>query len=119
AVARRSVILFERQDCGGTIMFKRTLTAAALGALLAASAFAQTSPPTHAAPPAPETKFVPIPSGQNTETLLDQSTGKANRPIFLQAQDANDWRGSKLIGASVYGPDNASIGEISDVLVAK
>jgi len=36
---------------------------------------------------------------------------------FLQSQGAGDWRGSKLIGASVYGPDNSSIGEISDVLI--
>lgn len=31
---------------------------------------------------------------------------------------AGGWRGSKLIGASVYGPDNASIGEIGDMLIA-
>jgi len=36
---------------------------------------------------------------------------------FVQAQSAGDWRGTKLIGASVYGPDNSSIGEISDVLI--
>ena len=34
-----------------------------------------------------------------------------------RSQHATDWRGSKLIGAIVYGPDNASIGEISDVLI--
>ena len=36
---------------------------------------------------------------------------------FVQGDRAGDWRGTKLIGASVYGPDNASIGEISDVLI--
>jgi sporulation protein YlmC with PRC-barrel domain len=37
---------------------------------------------------------------------------------FVQTQNVGgDWRGTKLIGASVYGPDNASIGEISDVLI--
>ena len=30
----------------------------------------------------------------------------------------NEWRGSKLIGTSVYGPDNKSIGKIDDVIVA-
>ena len=39
------------------------------------------------------------------------------QPGFLQQQNANDWRGSKLIGASVYGQNNASIGDISDVLI--
>ena len=37
---------------------------------------------------------------------------------FVQNRNAGEWRGSKLIGASVYGPDNASIGEVSDVLIA-
>jgi sporulation protein YlmC with PRC-barrel domain len=36
---------------------------------------------------------------------------------FLQGEEANGWRASKLIGASVYGPDNASIGEIAEVLI--
>ncbi len=35
----------------------------------------------------------------------------------MQNQGEHEWRGSKLIGASVYGPDNASIGEITDVLI--
>ena len=37
---------------------------------------------------------------------------------FVQQQGQNEWRGSKLIGASVYGPDNKSIGSIDDVIVA-
>ena len=37
---------------------------------------------------------------------------------FVQGGNVGAWRASKLIGASVYGPDNASIGEISDVLIA-
>ena len=37
---------------------------------------------------------------------------------FVQQQSQNEWRGSKLIGANVYGPDNKSIGEINDVIVA-
>lgn len=38
---------------------------------------------------------------------------------FVQSQDPGDWRGSRLIGAIVYGTDNASIGEITDVLIAQ
>jgi len=79
-------------------MIKRTLTAAALAAVLAAPAFAQT----------------PM-SNANSSAKNVTTNGQAG---FVQQQNASDWRGSKLIGASVYGPDNASIGEISDVLIA-
>ncbi len=73
-------------------MMKRTLTAATLAVILAVPAFAQ------------------APASKTGET-----SGQA---AFLQKESAGDWRGTKLIGASVYGPDNASIGEISDVLIA-
>lgn len=46
------------------------------------------------------------------------NTAQQNASAFVQGGSAGSWRGSKLIGASVYGPDNASIGEISDVLIA-
>jgi sporulation protein YlmC with PRC-barrel domain len=72
-------------------MLKHSLTAAALAIALATPAFAQ------APGLAPGSK---------------SSTEK-----FVQKQQATDWRGSKLIGATVYGSDNASIGEISDVLI--
>jgi hypothetical protein len=36
---------------------------------------------------------------------------------FIDKQQASDWRGSKVIGSTVYGPDNASIGEVNDVLL--
>jgi sporulation protein YlmC with PRC-barrel domain len=60
------------------------------------------------------------------------STPSANRPRakaapaqtsgnaqigFLQQQDQGQWRSSKLVGASVYGPDNKSIGSIDDLIV--
>ncbi|MDO8875603.1 MAG: PRC-barrel domain-containing protein [Pseudolabrys sp.] len=37
---------------------------------------------------------------------------------FVQSQQASDWRGSKLIGATVYGSDNSSIGEVNDLVLA-
>ena len=36
----------------------------------------------------------------------------------MQSQQATDWRSSKLIGATVYGSDNSSIGEINDIVLA-
>jgi hypothetical protein len=70
-------------------MPKPTVIAAALAAVLAMPALAQTSPP-----PKP-------PSTQG----------------FVASKDAGGWRGTKLIGSSIYGPDNTSVGEITDVLV--
>jgi opacity protein-like surface antigen len=78
------------------VMLKHTLTAVALAAALATPAFAQMSKP-DAAPSS-------MPSAAQHEN-------------FVQSQHATDWRSSKLVGASVYGPDNASIGEVSDVLI--
>ncbi|WP_245434275.1 PRC-barrel domain-containing protein [Pseudolabrys taiwanensis] len=83
-------------------MIKQTMTAAALVTMLAAPSFAQ-QPSTHAAPSA-------------TPGAAATHNGAA-KPGFVQNQAPQDWRGSKLVGASVYGPDNQSIGEISDVIV--
>ena len=76
-------------------MLKHTITVAALALALATPAFAQQNSPQNSSPRA-----------------ADQKAG------FVPGQNGDEWRGSKLIGASVYGPDNASIGEISDVLIA-
>jgi sporulation protein YlmC with PRC-barrel domain len=87
-------------------MMKHTLTAAALVAVLATPAFAQMNPSdTNNKKPdiAAERSMPPL---SNT----DQGT-------FIQTQHATDWRGSKLIGATIYGPDNASIGNVNDVLL--
>lgn len=84
-------------------MMKRTLTAAALAAILAAPAFAQMNKPDPASKPATES------------SMPNQSP--AEQTAFVQNQHATDWRGSRLIGAMVYGPDNASIGAINDVLI--
>lgn len=78
-------------------MMKRTLTAAALAVVLAVPAYAQTTTPAPGAAPA---------------ATMDAGPGG-----FVQTQASTDWLGSKLIGASVYGPDNASIGEINDVVI--
>jgi sporulation protein YlmC with PRC-barrel domain len=102
--ARRFVLRLSLQSQkGGTIMMKRVLTATALAAVLAAPAFAQQ----------------PMGKSDTKADTVHQSS--ANMPAnagFVQQQSQNEWRGSKLIGANVYGPDNKSIGEINDVIVA-
>ncbi len=86
-------------------MIKHTLTAAALAVVLATPAFAQTAKPDTMAAPATSAATMP-------------STGTTDQVAFVQSQDSTDWRGTKLIGATVYGPDNKSIGDINDVLIA-
>jgi sporulation protein YlmC with PRC-barrel domain len=74
-------------------MFKQLITGAALGALLLTPAMAQTT----------------------TEQPTATQTPSASS--FLQQQTPNEWPVSKLAGAKVMGPDNKSIGDISDLLV--
>jgi len=81
-------------------MIKHTLTAAALAVTLAMPSFAQQ----------------PAGSPPATPGAMPQQSS-TQKPGFVQSQSPQEWRGSKLIGASVYGPDNQSIGEVSDVIV--
>lgn len=81
-------------------MMKRILTTAALVAFLAAPAFAQSA----------DTK-TPAPSAGMPAMSAPAKDG------FVKDQHATDWRASKVIGATVCGPDNASIGEVNDVLI--
>jgi hypothetical protein len=75
------------------------ITATALATVLVVPAFAQQPP---------------VNSGTAPSSAQQNS---AQSPGFVQKQSSNDWRGTKLIGSSVYGPDNSSIGEISDVII--
>jgi hypothetical protein len=56
------------------------------------------------------------PSSGPSAGAVTQSQQKGAKPGFVQNQSPQEWRGSKLVGASVYGPDNQSIGEISDLI---
>jgi len=90
-------------------MLKQVFTATALAALIASPAFAQ-SPPPPSSSATPPTSAAPAPGS---------SAGSAsmNKDAFLQDQSSSDWRASKLIGTNVYGPDNAKIGDVSEVLL--
>ena len=86
-------------------MLKHTLTAAALVAILASPGFAQVKKP--------DTRGKPDIVAQSSIPALS----KVEHQSFVKNQHATDWRGSKLIGAIVYGPDNASIGSINELLI--
>ena len=66
-------------------------------ALITAPALAQTNPAPNANQPAGRTQ--------------------ANPGQFLTQESPDQWRGSKLVGLSVYGPNNERIGDINEVLV--
>jgi len=88
-----SFVIFGRQ-----IMLKHALKhtlTAALALFLASPVFAQAQSPSTPTDP----------------SKVDQHDG------FVEAQHATDWRSSKLIGTTVYGADNASIGEINELLI--
>jgi hypothetical protein len=95
-------------------MMKHTLTAAALAVALATPAFAHTSAPSTSAPSA----VTPSQSDIQKTTNPDLSSTTASDANFISTQQSTDWRGSKLIGATIYGSDNASIGEVNDLVLA-
>ena len=113
------------------MIFRHTLTAAALATVLASPAFAQQKPDTMTKPDAAQSQPMksdameksqtqPMAKPDAAQTVQEQGvklTTATDKETFVQAQHATDWRGSKVIGATVYGPDNASIGDVNDVLV--
>ena len=79
-------------------MMKRVLTTTALAAVLTMPAFAQQ----------------PAPQPGTTNQPAASTPANAG---FVQKQNDDEWRGSKLIGTGVYGPDDKSIGSIDDVII--
>ena len=69
-----------------------------LGTALSAPAFAQETSPS-ASPP------------------MSTSSASSAGAQFLTQMDANEWRGSKLVGVDIYGSDNSKIGDINEVIV--
>src|SRR5215213_11042961 len=66
-------------------------------ALISAPALAQTNPAPNTSQPAARTQ--------------------TNQGQFLTQESADQWRGSKLVGLTAYGPNNERIGDINEVLV--
>ncbi len=80
-------------------MLKKLMISAAVAALTLSSAFAQASPP--ASPPE------------------HSAPGAASSPKFVPAQGTDKWVFSKFKGTQVIGPDNVSIGSVTDILFDK
>ena len=87
-------------------MLNRLATMTALAALAIAPALAQQStPPSPSSPPAAQQPAQPA-----APTMTE---------MFIDAQTADQWLASKLIGASVTGTTNERIGSINDLLLDK
>ena len=53
-----------------------------------------------------------------TTPLAATAAENAAQGISLGQQSPDQWRASKLIGVPIYGPDNKSVGKITDVLMS-
>ncbi len=90
-------------------MIKHTLSAVSVAALMLSPAFAQSAPPKSADPARPAQMSPSQPATTAPST--------ASPTQFLNRQAMSEWRGSVLIGTSVIGADNKSIGEINDLVL--
>jgi len=90
-----------------------------MAACLVATAF-MTLPVLAQTTTAPSTP-APAPSASPPATTAPSSPAAMPRSAaagqFLTQQEADQWRGSKLVGLNVYGSDNEKIGDINEVLV--
>jgi sporulation protein YlmC with PRC-barrel domain len=93
-------------------MITRSLAlAVVMGSLAASPALAQSEQPQTGTPntSAPATKpAAPVAVPTNTSDAK-----------FIPSAQAGDWRASKIVGVNIYGADNKSIGEVSDVVISK
>ncbi len=93
------------------------MAATALVAMMAGPALAQTSapattPPATTTPPAATAPTAPAtPSTPSTAATAPGGS-------FLDAQQSDQWLASKLIGTTVRGGGDESLGEVSDVVLA-
>jgi len=83
-------------------MLKKLMISAAVSALMVSGAMAQAEKPKAEAPKAEAPKAAPVDAAK-----------------FIQAQSAEQWVFSKFKGTDVLGPDNAHIGNVSDMLFDK
>lgn len=106
-------------------MKSKLLCAVAMPALLAvgaATAFAQTNPPSPSPAPAapaenmPSTSPSPAPSPEPSATVPAPSSERS-AGTFSANQAADEWRSSKLVGLGVYNKADEKVGDINDLIL--
>lgn len=83
-------------------MLKKLMITTALSTMMIGAAAAQT-------PPSPNATTAPSAT----------TTAPAGDAKFINAQSGDQWLSSSFIGADVVGPDDAKIGDVSDILFEK
>lgn len=87
---------------------KKMLAATMLAGFLAAGpAFAQDAATPAQAPAATTDMNAPA----------ETSAATATAPRFITAQASDDWLASKLIGSTVYGSGDETVGDVNDVVI--
>jgi hypothetical protein len=89
-------------------MLKTLLITTTISAVVISSAIAQSQTPTTPAP----TEQSAAPKDQSRA----KDSASASEAKFVPSQNADQWVFTKFKGSDVVGPDNASIGSVSDLL---
>ncbi len=114
-------------------MINKVLAFGALSAILAVPAVSQAAPMDKSNTEMQQHQSMPAAKGAMDNNMtngsadanrssMDKNSGSmqaVQRPGFMQEQGAGEWRASKLIGASVTGPDNKSIGDINEIIFGR
>src|SRR5690554_2621420 len=98
-----------RTESKETDMLKRLMITTALSGLIAGSALAQGAP-------APDAKPATPPAATTAPASPSASAGSVE---IVNSQKPDQWLASKFKGTDVVGPDNAKIGDVSDILFDK
>lgn len=113
-------------------MLKTLLATTALSGVMISGAMAQTTttPNTPTAPPPARTDTMTKPDAMKSDAMKSdamktdaapapRAAVKADSPQFIAAQKSNQMVSSKFKGTDVLGPDDAHIGDVSDILFTK
>lgn len=108
-------------------MIRYSLTAAAIAAVLAVPAYAQNANSNPGANYRQQQQMAPQGQmgpqgmrGTGPQGMRQQQRRQSSRQMPSQVQQqANQWRLSKLLGASVYGQNNKKVGQIDDIVLGR
>jgi hypothetical protein len=101
-------------------MLKTLLATTAISGLMMSGALAQstTTPAPSSTPPA-KTDTMKNDTTMKSTTTTTAATATTNSPQFISSQGADQMVSSKFKGTDVLGPDDAHIGDVSDILFTK
>lgn len=96
-------------------MKKLSIATTAAAALLATAALAQQTPPRTTAPGTPPAATAPAPTATMPSTTA--KSAMTTEPKFIKMQTNSQWLASNLIGTTVHGPANESLGDINELVI--